>query len=272
MGGFYVICNSASKSFVLQRDVNGRAVRFNLGQFGDVSAKSARDLAEDIYVNKIKKGIDPNREKQAAKAQGMTLKEAFDLYKASGEEWSPKTLEEYNGIFKRYLSHWENRTMQDIGEDRDGCFKLHRAIRDRVMKDGKKRKADLNNPDAKPGTYAANRALELLRYVYNRARRQYPSLPENPTDNVDFFKRRVRDASMRTEDLKPWWDKIQSSCSPVKRDYYIAVILTGVAGTKWLKRDGSISTLKKAHGSSRSRKAAKSAPTRFRSVSICWMC
>jgi hypothetical protein len=30
MRGFYVICNAASKSFVYQRDVNGRAVRYNL--------------------------------------------------------------------------------------------------------------------------------------------------------------------------------------------------------------------------------------------------
>jgi hypothetical protein len=73
MRAFYVICNVASKSFVLQRDVNGRAVRFNLGQSGDISAKSAPDLVEDIYLNKIKQSIDSDRGKREARVQGMTL-------------------------------------------------------------------------------------------------------------------------------------------------------------------------------------------------------
>ena len=186
----------------------------------------ARDLAMEKWLQ-MKEGRNPNEERREARVRGTTLAEAFDLYKAGGEEWSPKTLVEYEGIYKRYLSHWASRTMQEIGEDRAGVQQLHLSIRDRVAKEGKKRKKDIDNPDAKPGTYAANRALELLRYVYNRARRQVPALPENPTDNVDFFKRRVRDASLKTEELKPWWDKIHGECSPVKRDYYIAVLLTG---------------------------------------------
>jgi integrase len=226
MRGFMVVCNAASKSYVFQRDVNGRATRVTLGRAGEVTADVARDLAMKTWLQ-MKDGRNPNEERREARVRGTTLAEAFDLYKAGGEDWSPKTLVEYEGIYKRYLSHWASRTMQEIGEDRAGVQQLHLSIRDRVAKEGKKRKKDIDNPDAKPGTYAANRALELLRYVYNRARRQVPALPENPTDNVDFFKRRVRDASLKTEELKPWWDKIHKECSPVKRDYYIAVLLTG---------------------------------------------
>jgi integrase len=102
-----------------------------------------------------------------------------------------------------------------------------RIVRDRLLKTGRTRRRDINNPGSKPGVYPANRALELLRYVYKRALRQEPSLPPNPTDNVDFFKRRQRDASLKTEDLKPWFDKINATCSAVKRDYYLACILTG---------------------------------------------
>ena len=226
MRGFYVVCNAASKSFVLQRDVNGRAVRVNLGQHGDISARSARELAEDIYVNKIKKGIDPNREKQDAKVRGMTLGEAFELYKSGGHEWSPKTLEEYEGVYKRELSQWANRTMQEIGEDRTGVQKLHTAIYERVQKSGKKRKRDIDNPDARPGAYTANRALELLGYVYNRARRQLPSLPPNPIENVTFFKKRQRNDSISPDGLKAWFEKVNAKCSPVKRIYGLSVILT----------------------------------------------
>lgn len=73
MRAFYVICNAAGKSFFLQRAVNGCAVRFNLGQSGDISAKSAPDLVEDIYLNQIKQSIDSNRGKREARVQAMTL-------------------------------------------------------------------------------------------------------------------------------------------------------------------------------------------------------
>lgn len=249
--GFMVICNAASKSYVLQRDLNRRAVRVTLGRVGEISAEAARREALKA-VELIEQGRNPNLERRIEAAKGTTLAEAFVLYKTS-EPRSPKTLEIYEAIFRNHLKPWEHRTMQDIGLDRPGVRKLHEQITAKVKAEAEALHARLvakaakrKKPSKKPvpelsphaGWATANNALRLLKGIYNRTRVEVPSLPEDPTVNVNWHQDIVRQTSLTLDDLKGWYERVERLSSTIKRDYWISVLLTGgrrnqIAEARW---------------------------------------
>jgi integrase len=249
--GFMVICNAASKSYVLQRDLNRRAVRVKLGRVGEIGAEAARREALKA-LELFEQGRNPNLEKRVEAAKGMTLAEAFVLYKES-EPRSPKTLEIYEGIFRNHLQQWERRTMLDIGSDRAGVRKLHEqitakvkteaeALHDKLVAKEAKRKQPSKKgvPEfsAHAGWATANNALRLLKGIYNRARVEVPSLPEDPTVNVNWHPDIVRQTSLTVDELKGWYEQVERLSSTIKRDYWISVLLTGgrrnqIAESRW---------------------------------------
>ena len=226
MRGFMLVSNAASMSYVLQRKVNGRSVRVTLGRVGEISADEARDAAMEAWLQ-MKKGLNPNDQRREDRVRGMTLKEAYRLFMAA-EPRAPKTVQEYDGWFDRHLARWMGRTMEEIGHDRAGVRKLHETITDNARAALVKQKAKCGKDvPAHAGHAMANNVLRLLKSVYNRARVEVPSLPENPTVNVNWHKNRVRDTSLTAEDLQKWFSKVGSLTNPVKRDYWLSVILTG---------------------------------------------
>src|SRR5262245_63275312 len=58
--GFGVQCSgsASTKSFVVQRDTNGRTHRYNLGGVNELSLKEARTKAGD-YLQAMRQGKDP---------------------------------------------------------------------------------------------------------------------------------------------------------------------------------------------------------------------
>jgi integrase len=245
--GFMVICNAASRSYVLQRDFQGRARRFLLGRVGEITADRARMLALE-YLETMRQGKDPAAEQRAAQVRGMTLKEAFRLFIGSGN-LAPKTVNLYQDAYDRYLSPWANRTMEEIGLDRTGVHDLHRQIQRTVeakyQANGRTAEDDEEATRRHPPGWArANGTMRLLAAIYSRARRQIPTLPLNPAagersgGNVDLFEGRSRDTSLSTEELKEWYQKVLALPNPVKQVYWFSVLLTGgrrnqVAEARW---------------------------------------
>lgn len=245
--GFMVICNAASKSYVLQRDFQGRARRFLLGRVGEITADRAR-LSALEYLETMRHGKDPAAEQRAAQVRGTTLKEAFRLFIDSGN-LAPKTVALYTDAYDRYLSPWANRTMEEIGLDRTGVHDLHRQIQRAVEAKHQANGQDTDDDEEAarrhpPGWARANGTLRLLAAIYSRARRQIPTLPLNPAagersgGNVDLFEGRSRDTSLSTEELKEWYQKVVALPNPVKQVYWLSVLLTGgrrnqVAEAQW---------------------------------------
>ncbi len=249
--GFMVICNAASKSYVFQRDLNGRAVRVTLGRAGSITAEAARREALKA-LELIERGENPNVAKRVEQARGMTLAEAFELYKTS-EARSPKTLEIYDAIFRNHLQPWERRTMQEIGTDRPGVRKLHdqitakvraeaeelhRKLVEKAKKHKKPPKQPVKDVSEHAGWATANNTMRLLKGIYNRARIEVPSLPEDPTVNVNWHPDIVRQTSLTVDGLKGWYTRVEALTNTVKRDYWISVLLTGgrrnqIAESRW---------------------------------------
>jgi integrase len=239
--GFYIIVNAQSARYVLQRKLHGKTIKMDIGRVNDISAADARARALG-YVKQFTEGVNPREVERASRVKGMTLAEAYKLFMGS-EPRSDKTVLEYDGWFERHLKRWEHRTMEEIGNDRPGVRKLHDTITANARAALVKQKAKLEDEakrevPATAGYAMANNCLRLLRSIYNRARVEVPSLPEDPTVNVNWHKDRVRNTSLTVEDLATWFARVEALTNPVKRDYWLSIILTGgrrsqIAESKW---------------------------------------
>lgn len=225
--GFMIVCNAASASFVLQRKVkrivNGKqkSIRIGLGVRGEVSLEEAMAKASEA-VKLIKDGLDPIAIRRAAReeeAKRLTLRSAYELYKADGK-LSAKTLSLYDHHMKVHLADWLDRTMFDIGSSKLEIIELHKALTKRH------------------GWASGNNAIKLLSYVYNRALEIEDDLKANPCRAVKYNEERVRNTALSDQKLKDWFDSVMLLSNPVKRVYWLTVLLTGgrrdqMAAAKW---------------------------------------
>lgn len=252
--GFMVICGRRSRSYVFQREVNKRSVRVTLGRVGKINADTAR-LRALAAQKQIEEGQNPNAVKRIEEAKAMTLEEAFELYKES-EKRSSATLSLYEMLFRLYLKPWAgNRTIAEIGDDTAGARKLHKDITARVkahLATMCQEQIDRNKRRRKPrevkpispraGQSTANNALLLLSGIYTRARKEVRTLPENPVENVNWHESHIRQSSLTPDALQDWYEKVHRLSSPIRRTYWLAVILTGarrtsVAEARWIDVD-----------------------------------
>ncbi|GAB6051226.1 tyrosine-type recombinase/integrase [Magnetospira thiophila] len=205
--GFGLLVGAKSKTYIAQRDIGGRAVRFTIGRHGLVSTAQARKEAEDA-LNLMRKGIDPNKAKQAAKDRTVTLGESAALYLSGLSGRSPKTIDGFRDSMRLYFKDWQDKPLAEISR---------KMVYDRHQRIGKTR-----------GTYAANAAMRAFRATYNRAMRQHEDLPPNPIVNVDWFPEKPRDAAITADRLPAWYADVMAIKNPVRRDYYLFVQFSGL--------------------------------------------
>jgi integrase len=204
--GFGVLVGKRSKTFVMQRDINGTSRRISIGRYGDISLHKARQQAEQL-AGTMRGGVDPVEEERAATAGSMTLREAWKLYEAhlSAKERSPVTRDGYWILLKTHCADWLDRPLAEI---------TPAAAHARHVHIGTTR-----------GKYAANGTMRTLRAIWRRAQRAHSRLPGPPTVNVDFYKEKPRTAVVK--DLAAWWRGVQAVDNPIRRDLFIFLLFTG---------------------------------------------
>jgi integrase len=205
--GFGVRVGTRDKTFIMQRDVNGKSRRITIGRYGDISLQLARQRAEGLGGQMTGGRIDPVEEQRKVTAAGMTLRDAWKLYEGhlDAKERSPTTKAGYLLLLETHCADWLDRPLAEI--TREAADTRHKRI-------GLQR-----------GRYAANGTMRALRAIWRRARRQHPGLDEPPTVNVDFFKEKPRTAII--ENLPAWWAGVQAIDNPIRRDLYIWLLFTG---------------------------------------------
>ena len=202
-----------TKTYIAQRDVGGRTTRVKIGRHGspwtpDLARKKARELLVEMD-----QGINPNERRQGDAAALLTVREAMELYlsKLRAQEASPSTARGVVYETERYLGDWLGKPLASLTGSQ--CRRRHERISE------------------KNGKTTANRALANLRTIYRNARREHPTLPvEAPTAAVNWNKTRRRRDRIAWEDLPGWYAKVQT-LAPVRRDYQLFVLLTGLRAT-----------------------------------------
>ena len=205
--GFGVLVGAKTKTYVAQRDMGGRTVRVTLGRHGVITTSQAKAEAGDA-IGLMRKGINPNEQKRAAQGRSITLQEAADLYLGGNKPRAIKTIKGFNDAMRLHLKDWLDKPLAEI---------TRKMVHDRHRQIGKK-----------SGPYAANATMRAFRAAYNRAMRQHDDLPPAPTINVDWFEEQPRDAAIPAEHLSDWYKDITALSNPVRNDYYLFVLFSGL--------------------------------------------
>ena len=78
--GFGLYAGTQSKTFYVEKRINGKSVRTAIGRYGQVSTQRARERAQEI-LGKMATGINPNDEKRSKLVRGVSLKKVYEDYK-----------------------------------------------------------------------------------------------------------------------------------------------------------------------------------------------
>lgn len=210
--GLMFLCHKQTKSFAVQGDIwrnrrKVKCVKLTLGRTDRISLRVARSQARE-FMAALSRGEDPTAPKASAE---LTLSHVWDLYKKN-DRLSLKTKNEYAGHLRRYLKPWLRVPLSELGADRRAVREHHEQL------------------TAHHGPYAANHAMRTFRALYNRALREDPSLPANPTVAVMFNKETKRNWAMAKEDLPHWWTKVER-LNPLFRDLHLFLLFTGLRRT-----------------------------------------
>ena len=200
------IGSTGKRSFILYRKINGIPERITLGRYPDLSIEQARGKASDLNSD-IANGLNPAEIKRGNKEE-MTLGELFAEYlERYAMPHGKKTISDMQDNFRRYLGKWGNRKPSAISK-RD-VEKLHYKLGKEI------------------GVHTANRTLELLRSILNKAIAWGLFSKVNPVVGIEKFTLKSRDRFLQVDELPRFFQALGEEPNETIRDYVLLSLLTG---------------------------------------------
>jgi integrase len=196
---------AGKKVYILYRKIAGRPERVTIGPCCDLSIEQARHRAEEMN-GLIARGENPADKRRTIRDE-MSLGELFDTYLERHAKIHNRTWKKHDlSTFNLHLSAWRLRRISTIRKI--DVVTLHSRI-------GRTR-----------GPYAANRLVELLCAMFNRAR-EWGWQGENPAAGVKAFKERKRERFLQAEELPAFFESLAQELNTTIRDYILVSLLTG---------------------------------------------
>ena len=213
--GFGLLVGRKTRSWIVQKPIEGRTVRLTIGRFPTWRARDARRKALKL-LRAMDAGIDP-RERKRRKAeearknewQRFTLRQALEEHIASmkAASRSERSIKKMRDELTRHVADWMDTPLVQLR--RADCIDRHRAI------------------TTSAGPVQANRTLRMVRACWNSARRRFEELPEHPV-RVVFNTERRRREPITWDDLPAWAENVNALTNPVRRDLNWFLLLTGL--------------------------------------------
>lgn len=209
--GFYLIVGMESKTYVAQKDIRGRTVRFTIGRHGHFTTEQARKIAKD-KLYQMANGVDPNAKEQEDYAQTVTLGSSLESYLTNRRNLKPRTITDYRYYINKYLSDWKNTPLTVITKEMIGA---RHAL---IAKDN--------------GPVTANKVMRLLRALFNFSYATYDVCPVNPviylTHVRGWFKEQRRRTYIKPHELQKWWQAVHALENDTFRDFFLLMLFTGL--------------------------------------------
>ena len=224
------VTSGGSKSFIVEKRINGRNKRHTIGKYGHLTVEQARKQAI-AFLGEVAVGKDPVRERAAQKACVVTLVEAFEDYLLTRKTLKPDTVKDYRRSIEMYLKTWLAKPLSDITKD---------MVEIRHRKIGQRSHARANN------------AMRVLRAVFNHAMGKYedaqgnPTILFNPVDRLSrnraWYKIERRRTYIKAHQLADWFDATGQLMNETTRDYLHFLLFTGLrrseaAKLEWINVD-----------------------------------
>jgi integrase len=196
------------KSFYLYRRVNGKPQKHFLGRHPVMTVETARELAVQKYAAIIG-GADPNKEKRDARRSGMTIGELWEHFRINRLEprSSRSTAKSHKSRFDTCLAGLKDRRLDSIR--REEVVALHVRL-------GTSR-----------GQVTANRAVQLLRLLYNYADDKLGITVANPAAKIELFAEHERERYLSAAELPTFFNAIKAEEDETLRDFFLVTLWTG---------------------------------------------
>ena len=218
------ITSTGRKTFYIYRRVRGRPERLRLGSFPDLSVEQARGVARAI-AGDLAKGIDPLAERRKARKM-PTLKVVFNQWADLHARTHRRSFKEDERIFGKYMVEFYGTPIDRVTTAKVAVW------HGRIGKDH--------------GPIMANRALNLLRTVFNYSPKLGYEGPNPAGRGVTRFVEMSRDRFLQESEMKAFFTALGKMEQPW-RDYISLLLFTGqrkstVAAMRWedLNIEGSV--------------------------------
>lgn len=223
--GFALRVTSRSKSFIVEKRVNGKNFRVTIGKCEALSVREAREKAR-LLLDQMSRGIAPSNDQTSKLASDITLGEAYQKY-LSVRPLSQQTIKLYRYSMENCLSDWLDLPFLAITKDM--AEERHRKLSIMPTRLGTS------------GHARANNALRTLKAVLNFASERYstdgePLIRSNPVDritvNKQWHKKNVRGGFVPDEKIRAFCAAIIENATTVFRDYLFFLLFTGMRKTE----------------------------------------
>jgi integrase len=231
--GFGIRVTSGSKTFILDRKLNGKTIRVKIGRYPDWSVQQGRERAKELIVE-MDKGNDIRQQwKQKAESE-VTLRTVFDLF-LEERQLKPRSQKDYQRYLEHYLDDWLDRPISRL--DANMVMARYKRI-----------------STSSSGQAQASSVMRALRSVLNFAIATYGRtvLPENPvaslTEKRAWHRDKVRTDHLRAHEIKSFVLALRGLPNLVMASYLEFVLLTGArrneaAQLKWKDIDSQAQVL-----------------------------
>lgn len=195
---------AGTKSFYLYKRIDGKPERVLLGRFPDLSVENARKRAANAK-GQIAVGENPQKAKRAIRDEmtfGALFAEYMEKYsKVRKRSWAYDERE-----VNKFLPHWFNRKISAI--EKADVERLHAKL------------------GRENGIYAANRLLERIRAIYNKAI-GWGWKGDNPANGIQKFREKSRDRFLQPDELPRFFQALTNEPNEAARDFFMLSLLTG---------------------------------------------
>ena len=206
--GFYLCVGQRAKTYIAQKDINGRSVRCTIGRHGHFTADEARRLAKDkLYL--MAQGVNPN---QLEDKKPVTLELVLKSYQDTRKNLKEGTKQDYEYHLKKYVPDWMGKLMLDI--DKDMIIMRHTQI------------GNTSGPST------ANGVMRVLRAMFNHAHVSYDICEVNPVTYLSkvkaWYPDKRRQTYIKPHQLKTWWGGVRALENDTMRDFLTFLVFNRI--------------------------------------------
>jgi integrase len=186
------------KTFVLEKRINGKFKRINIGRFGEITPIIARKQAQAL-LGEIATGGDPLANRAQKKINALTLEDLTKTYLKARKLLKPSTVADYQRLLNEGLNDW--RTLPIANISKDAVLKKHEEL-------------------SKRSPARANLTMRYLRALFNFAYYEYEDaegkslFPDNPVKKLSQRKAwnriKRKETFIKFSELKAWLDAVRN--------------------------------------------------------------
>jgi integrase len=246
LAGFGLRVTGSSKTYIVEKRVNGRTVRSRIGRHNQIPTEKARKMAQSLILD-MSNGKDINAIKRASDGESMTLADAFKDF-IEMRDLKDKTIHDYGLSMNKAFKGWRRKRLIDINRNmvKNKYSQIKKDAESRYIHRSKDRGLSPEKEIIeKRGNAQANLDMRFLRSLMNFASGQYedrngqPLVKDNPvtvlTKTKSWYRVERRQTIIKPHELSAWFAAVNNLNGSQVKDYLILILFTGLRRQEAMK-------------------------------------